>query len=100
MTSASLNFEVKMREIKADSEELKEAAQLANGPEVFQQNSCIKTFFGHKAPIEALDLEAPYGLLVSASSDNSFIVWDTSIYQCHAQIYGHSGTFPPFCIYQ
>ena len=50
------------------------------------------TLEGHTAPITALDLSEPYGLLVTAGQDDSTRLWDLCSGEEIARLRGHSGT--------
>lgn len=49
------------------------------------------TLASHNAPITALDISEPYGLLVSASQDESTRLWDLSSGEEIAFLRGHTG---------
>jgi len=50
------------------------------------------TLAGHTAPITALDMSEPYGLLVSAGQDDSTRLWDLCSGEEVARLRGHIGT--------
>ena len=49
----------------------------------------MHTFYGHDGVITTLDLNGPYGTLVTASKDNTTRVWDLSTFKCLGQLPGH-----------
>ena len=49
----------------------------------------MHTFYGHDGVITALDLNGPYGTLVTASKDNTTRVWDLTTFKCLGQLPGH-----------
>ncbi|KAI7821538.1 WD40-repeat-containing domain protein [Gamsiella multidivaricata] len=49
----------------------------------------MHTFYGHDGVITSLDLNGPYGALVTASKDNTTRVWDLTTFKCLGQLPGH-----------
>lgn len=49
----------------------------------------MHTFYGHDGIVTCLDLNGPYGTLVTASKDNTTRVWDLSTFKCLGQLPGH-----------
>lgn len=50
------------------------------------------TLEAHSAPITALDFSEPYGMLVTASQDESTRLWDLRSGEAIGFLRGHSGT--------
>ncbi|CAG8440302.1 6265_t:CDS:2 [Acaulospora colombiana] len=53
--------------------------------------TCIKVLEGHEDMIICLDLDKPYGRLVTASLDNTLRLWDLSSYRSLGILEGHEG---------
>ncbi|KAK3814375.1 MAG: WD40-repeat-containing domain protein [Benniella sp.] len=49
----------------------------------------MHTFDGHDGVVTSLDLNGPYGTLVTASKDNTIRVWDLSTFNCLGLLPGH-----------
>ncbi|KAK3844740.1 MAG: mitochondrial division protein 1 [Linnemannia gamsii] len=65
------------------------ALQLGYREETLDSGTCMHTFYGHDGVITTLDLNGPYGTLVTASKDNTTRVWDLSTFKCLGQLPGH-----------
>jgi division protein 1 len=65
------------------------ALQLGYREEALDSGTCMHTFYGHDGVITTLDLNGPYGTLVTASKDNTTRVWDLSTFKCLGQLPGH-----------
>ncbi|KAF9190331.1 Mitochondrial fission protein [Haplosporangium sp. Z 11] len=87
-TLADLN-----EKLAAVSEETKaqdgEPLQLSYREESHDSGTCIHTFYGHDGVVTALDLNGPYGTMVTASKDSTTRVWDLSTFKCLGQLLGH-----------
>ncbi|KAF9930299.1 Mitochondrial fission protein [Linnemannia zychae] len=66
-----------------------EPLQLEYREETLDSGTCMHTFYGHDGVITSLDLNGPYGTLVTASKDNTTRVWDLSSFKCLGQLPGH-----------
>ncbi|KAG0365880.1 Mitochondrial fission protein [Mortierella sp. AD032] len=66
-----------------------EPLQLGYREETLDSGTCMHTFYGHDGVITTLDLNGPYGTLVTASKDNTTRVWDLSTFKCLGQLPGH-----------
>ncbi|KAF9100125.1 Mitochondrial fission protein [Mortierella sp. AD031] len=66
-----------------------EPLQLEYREETLDSGTCIHTFYGHDGVITTLDLNGPYGTLVTASKDSTTRVWDLSTFKCLGQLPGH-----------
>ncbi|KAG0293007.1 Mitochondrial fission protein [Linnemannia gamsii] len=66
-----------------------EPLQLGYREEALDSGTCMHTFYGHDGVITTLDLNGPYGTLVTASKDNTTRVWDLSSFKCLGQLPGH-----------
>ncbi|KAF8934660.1 WD40-repeat-containing domain protein [Dissophora ornata] len=66
-----------------------ERLQLSYREETLDSGTCMHTFYGHDGVITSLDLNGPYGTLVTASKDNTTRVWDLSTFKCLGQLPGH-----------
>ncbi|ORY95126.1 WD repeat-containing protein [Lobosporangium transversale] len=49
----------------------------------------MHTFYGHDGIITSLDLNGPYGTMVTASRDKTTRVWDLTTFKCLGQLPGH-----------
>ncbi|KAF9363533.1 Mitochondrial fission protein [Mortierella sp. NVP85] len=65
------------------------ALQLEYRQETRDSGTCMNTFYGHDGVITCLDLNGPYGTLVTASKDNTVRVWDLATFKCLGQLPGH-----------
>jgi division protein 1 len=65
------------------------ALQLGYREETPDSGTCMHTFYGHDGVITTLDLNGPYGTLVTASKDNTTRVWDLTTFKCLGQLPGH-----------
>ncbi|KAF9583128.1 Mitochondrial fission protein [Lunasporangiospora selenospora] len=63
--------------------------QLGYREETRDSGTCIHTFYGHDGIVTCLDLNGPYGTLVTASRDNTVRVWDLSTFKCLGYLPGH-----------
>jgi division protein 1 len=68
------------------------ALQLEYRDETRDSGTCMHTFHGHDGVVTSLDLNGPYGTLVTASRDNTTRVWDLSTFKCLGQLPGHEDT--------
>ncbi|KAF9947537.1 Mitochondrial fission protein [Mortierella alpina] len=59
-----------------------EVRQLGYREETTDTGTCIQTSQGHDGVITCLDLNGPYGTLVTASKDNTTRVWDLVTFKC------------------
>lgn len=66
-----------------------EPLQLEYRQETRDSGTCMNTFYGHDGIITCLDLNGPYGTLVTASRDNTVRVWDLTTFKCLGQLPGH-----------
>ncbi|KAG0237687.1 Mitochondrial fission protein [Mortierella sp. GBA43] len=66
-----------------------ERLQLEYRDETQDSGTCIHTFRGHDGMITSMDLNGPYGTLVTASKDNMVRVWDMSTFKCLGLLPGH-----------
>ncbi|KAG0040148.1 Mitochondrial fission protein [Podila clonocystis] len=66
-----------------------EPLQLGYREETRDSGTCMHTFYGHDGIVTCLDLNGPYGTLVTASKDNTTRVWDLSTFKCLGQLPGH-----------
>ncbi|KAG0324224.1 Mitochondrial fission protein [Dissophora globulifera] len=66
-----------------------EPLQLGYREETRDSGTCMHTFYGHDGIITSLDLNGPYGTMVTASKDNTTRVWDLSTFKCLGQLPGH-----------
>ncbi|KAF9356510.1 Mitochondrial fission protein [Mortierella sp. AD094] len=66
-----------------------EPLQLGYREETRDSGTCMHTFYGHDGVITSLDLNGPYGTMVTASRDNTTRVWDLSTFKCLGQLPGH-----------
>ncbi|KAK3815880.1 MAG: WD40-repeat-containing domain protein [Linnemannia elongata] len=66
--------------------------QLEYRDETRDSGTCMHTFYGHDGVVTSLDLNGPYGTLVTASRDNTTRVWDLSTFKCLGQLPGHEDT--------
>ncbi|KAF9432836.1 Mitochondrial fission protein, partial [Entomortierella beljakovae] len=57
--------------------------------ETRDSGTCMHTFHGHDGIITCLDLNGPYGTMVTASKDNTTRVWDLTTFKCLGQLPGH-----------
>ncbi|KAF9977110.1 Mitochondrial fission protein [Actinomortierella ambigua] len=62
---------------------------LAYREETRDSGTCMQTLYGHDGVISCLDLNGPYGTLVTASKDRTVRVWDLSTFKCLGQLPGH-----------
>ncbi|KAG0277667.1 Mitochondrial fission protein [Linnemannia exigua] len=69
-----------------------EPLQLEYRDETRDSGTCMHTFYGHDGVVTSLDLNGPYGTLVTASRDNTTRVWDLSTFKCLGQLPGHEDT--------
>ncbi|KAF9989516.1 Mitochondrial fission protein [Mortierella antarctica] len=58
------------------------ALQLGYRDEATDTGTCIQTLQGHDGVVTCLDLNGPYGTLVTASKDNTTRVWDLATFKC------------------
>lgn len=65
------------------------ALQLEFRQETRDSGTCMNTFYGHDGVITCLDLNGPYGTLVTASKDSTVRVWDLATFKCLGQLPGH-----------
>ncbi|KAF9574086.1 Mitochondrial fission protein [Mortierella alpina] len=63
-----------------------EALQLGYREETADAGTCIQTLQGHDGVITCLDLNGPYGTLVTASKDNTTRVWDLATFKCMGKL--------------
>lgn len=49
----------------------------------------MQTFYGHDGIVTCLDLNGPYGTMVTASRDRTTRVWDLTTFKCLGQLPGH-----------
>ncbi|KAG0306356.1 Mitochondrial fission protein [Dissophora globulifera] len=63
--------------------------QLEYRKESRDSGTCMHTFYGHDGIITSLDLNGPYGTMVTASRDRSTRVWDLTTFKCLGQLPGH-----------
>ncbi|KAF9288667.1 Mitochondrial fission protein [Mortierella alpina] len=56
--------------------------QLGYREETTDTGTCIQTLKGHDGVITCLDLNGPYGTLVTASKDNTTRIWDLTTFKC------------------
>ncbi|KAF8939713.1 Mitochondrial fission protein [Dissophora ornata] len=66
-----------------------ESLQLEYRQETRDSGTCINTFYGHDGIITSVDLNGPYGTLVTASRDRTTRVWDLTTFKCLGQLPGH-----------
>ncbi|KAF8953299.1 Mitochondrial fission protein [Haplosporangium bisporale] len=66
-----------------------EPLQLGYREESRDSGTCMHTFYGHDGIVTCLDLNGPYGTLVTASKDNTTRVWDLSTFKCLGRLPGH-----------
>ncbi|KAG0347416.1 Mitochondrial fission protein [Podila humilis] len=66
-----------------------EPLQLGYREETRDSGTCMHTFYGHDGIVTCLDLNGPYGTLVTASKDCTTRVWDLSTFKCLGQLPGH-----------
>ncbi|KAG0250818.1 Mitochondrial fission protein [Actinomortierella ambigua] len=66
-----------------------EPLALAYREESRDSGTCMHTLYGHDGVISCLDLNGPYGTLVTASKDRTVRVWDLSTFKCLGQLPGH-----------
>ncbi|KAF9115725.1 Mitochondrial fission protein [Mortierella sp. AM989] len=66
-----------------------ESLQLEYRHETRDSGTCMNTFYGHDGVITSLDLNGPYGTLVTASRDRTTRVWDLTTFKCLGQLPGH-----------
>ncbi|CAO3567720.1 unnamed protein product [Mortierella alpina] len=59
-----------------------EVLQLGYREETTDHGTCIQILQGHDGAITCLDLNGPYGTLVTASKDNTTRVWDLATFKC------------------
>ncbi|KAF9583907.1 Mitochondrial fission protein [Lunasporangiospora selenospora] len=60
--------------------------------ETRDSGTCIHTFYGHDGVITCVDLNGPYGTLVTASRDKTTRVWDLTTFKCLGLLPGHEDT--------
>ena len=53
-----------------------------------------QTLNAHAAPLTALDMSEPYGMLVTAGQDDTVKVWDLCDGEQLGQLRGHKGSSP------
>ncbi|KAG0209295.1 Mitochondrial fission protein [Mortierella sp. GBA30] len=63
--------------------------QLEYREETRDSGTCMHTFYGHDGIVTSLDLNGPYGTLVTASRDRTTRVWDLTTFKCLGQLPGH-----------
>ncbi|KAG0267015.1 Mitochondrial fission protein [Mortierella polycephala] len=63
--------------------------QLEYREETRDSGTCMHTFYGHDGVVTSLDLNGPYGTLVTASRDKTTRVWDLTTFKCLGQLPGH-----------
>ncbi|KAG0367430.1 WD40-repeat-containing domain protein [Gamsiella multidivaricata] len=66
-----------------------EPLQLEYRQETRDSGTCMHTFYGHDGIITSLDLNGPYGTMVTASRDCTARVWDLTTFKCLGQLPGH-----------
>ncbi|KAG0051191.1 Mitochondrial fission protein [Gryganskiella cystojenkinii] len=66
-----------------------EPLQLGYREETRDSGTCMHTFYGHDGVVTCLDLNGPYGTLVTASKDNTTRVWDLTTFKCLGHLPGH-----------
>ncbi|KAG0017699.1 Mitochondrial fission protein [Entomortierella chlamydospora] len=66
-----------------------EPLQLEYRQETRDSGTCMNTFYGHDGIITCIDLNGPYGTLVTASRDRTTRVWDLTTFKCLGQLPGH-----------
>ncbi|KAI1302297.1 Mitochondrial fission protein [Mortierella claussenii] len=66
-----------------------EPLQLEYRQETRDSGTCMHTFYGHDGIITSLDLNGPYGTMVTASRDTTTRVWDLTTFKCLGQLPGH-----------
>ncbi|KAF9436793.1 Mitochondrial fission protein [Entomortierella beljakovae] len=66
-----------------------EPLQLEYRQQTRDSGTCMNTFYGHDGIISCLDLNGPYGTLVTASRDRTTRVWDLTTFKCLGQLPGH-----------
>ncbi|KAF9173083.1 Mitochondrial fission protein [Mortierella sp. AD010] len=66
-----------------------EPLKLGYREETRDSGTCMHVFYGHDGVITSLDLNGPYGIMVTASRDNTTRVWDLSTFKCLGQLPGH-----------
>ncbi|KAG0006705.1 Mitochondrial fission protein [Modicella reniformis] len=85
---ANLGF--KMSKLTEREDDLAETSlQLEYRQETRDSGTCMNTFYGHDGIITSLDLNGPYGTLVTASRDSTVRVWDLTTFKCLGQLPGH-----------
>jgi len=63
--------------------------QLEYRNETRDSGTCMQTFYGHDGIVTSLDLNGPYGTMVTASRDRTTRVWDLTTFKCLGQLPGH-----------
>lgn len=78
-------------EVIKSSRRRKGPAFLPSEHDDLPREMAFMTLASHSAPINALDFSEPYGLLVTASQDESTRLWDLSSGEEIAFLRGHTG---------